>query len=449
MNVVEEKIDALNSVLKVQIKETDYAEKVEKTLNDYRKQANIPGFRPGKTPMSLVKKKYGKGVLADELNKLVNESLNNYISKNNLKILGNPLPKEEGVDGDFDQPKDFEFLYEIGLSPDFSINLTKDKYDYLKIQVTNEMLDKEVENLTRRYGKLVSAEKVSEKDMVLGEFTEKLNGEIREGGVKNTSTISMEFIVDEKVKKQFIGKKIGDVISLDPVNVSKGEADLAAMLAVKKEDLENISNEFDFKITEIKNMVPADINQELFDKIFGEGNVKSEKELRDKIKTDLENMFKNDSDKIFVQKVIDDLIGKTKIDLPEDFLKRWMLFSSEENVNKEQIENDFDGYRDSLKWQLIQNKIIQDENLKVEPQEAVTYVQSLLINQYAQYGIPAPEEKELEAQAKNVLSNKDEANKIYDNLYGNKILQYFKETVKMNEKELPYEKFIEEAYSKK
>lgn len=444
MNVVEEKIDDLNAVLRITVEESDYSEKVNGTLKKYRKDANIPGFRPGKTPLSLIKKKFGKSVLADELNNLVNQSLNDFIQKNNLNILGQPLPKnDEEVKGDFNDPKEFEFAYEIGLAPEFKVNLSKkNKYDYLKVEVADDMLDKEVENLTRRYGKLVSADKVGDKDMVIGEFTEK------DGDISNNSTISLEFIKDEKVKKKFIGKKVDDVITVDPKTVSKDTKDLAAMLAITEEEAEALTSKFDFKITDIKNMIPAAVDQELFEKLFGEGNVKSEEELRAKIKADLENMFRGDSDKLFSQKITEDLIEKTKFDLPEEFLKRWIHMSNEEKLTLEQIESDFDNYRNSLKWQLIQNKIATENNLKVEPQEALEYTKGLLVNQYAQYGMPAPENKDLEDQARNVLSNQEEANKIYDNLYGNKILNFYKETVKINEKALPYEKFIEEAYKK-
>ena len=231
--------------------------------------------------------------------------------------------------------------------------------------------------------------------------------------------------------------------------VSKDTADMAAMLAITEEEAGVLDSKFDFKITDIKNMIPAEIDQELFDKLFGEGGVKSVEELRAKIKGDLDNMFKNDSDKLFSQKITEDLIEKTKLDLPETFLKRWIQMSNEEKPSMEQIEADFDNYRNSLKWQLIQNKITKDNNIKVEPQEALDYTKGILVNQYAQYGMPAPEDKELEDQARNVLSNKEEANKIYDNLYGNKIMDFFKETVKINEKSLAYDKFIEAAYGKK
>ena len=445
MNVVEEKIDDLNAILRVKITPEDYAEKVDKTLKDYRKQANLPGFRPGKTPMSLIKKKYGKSVLAEELNRAVSQSLQEFITTNNLNVLGNPLPKEdEEVKGDFDNPSDFEFAYEIGLSPEFDLKLSKkNKFDYLTVEIDQDMLDKEVDNLARRYGALHPAETVEDRDMVIGEFSDK------DSELSNNSTISMEFVEHAATKKKLINAKAGDVIALDPRNVSKGDGDMASMLGITEEEVANVGKKFEFKISEIKRMEPAAIDQALFDKLFGEGTIKSEDELRERIKADLTNMFSNDADRIFNQKVVDELVEKTKIQFPENFLKKWILATAKEEVTADQIEADFDNYKKSLTWQLIQNKIIKENEIKVEPQDAVNYTKGLLANQYAQYGMPAPEETELEAQAKNVLSNQEEANRIYDNLYNDKIMHFFKETVKLNEKALPYDKFIEQAYGKK
>jgi len=445
MNVVEEKIDDLNAVIRISVTTDDYADKVNSVIKQYRKDANIPGFRPGKTPLGVIQKKYGKSVLADELNKLVNESLNNFIQSNNLEILGNPLPKiDEEVKGDFNNPTDFEFAYEIGLAPAFDLEINKkQKFDYLTVDIDQAMLDKEVDNLARRYGKLVDSEKVADRYMVIGTFTSE------DGSISNSSTISMEFVEDKKAAKLITGSGIGDQISIDPKKVSKDDKDLAAMLGIDESAIEGLPKTLDFKITEIKTMIPAASDQELFDKLFGDGSVKSEEELREKIKGDLTNMFKNDSDKIFSQKVTETIIEKTKFDLPENFLKRWIKESSKEEVSMEEIEADFDNYKKSLKWQLIQNKIIKDNNMQVQAPEVMEYTKGLLVNQYAQYGMPAPEDAELETQAKNVLSNQEEANKIYENIYGFKIMQFFKENVKLNEKALQYDQFIEKAYAQK
>lgn len=449
MNVVEEKIDSLNAILRVKITKEDYADKVEKTLNDYRKQANMPGFRPGKTPIGLIKKKFGKAILAEELNKAVSKSLFDFISSNNLQVLGNPLPKnDEEVKGDFDNPSDFEFAYEIGLSPEFSLNLDKAAFDYLKIDINKEMLDKEVESLARRYGKLVSAEKAGEKDMLLGKFTELDGNQPKEGGISNTSTISLEFIEESDTKKKLIGAKVGDEFVIDPKDVSKGASDMSAMLAITKEEAENLNSLFNFTVTEIKQMVPHEINQELFDKVFGEGAISSEEELRNKISEDLQKMFSADSDRVFNNAVSKYLIENTGIELPEKFLKRWIAVTSKEAITEEKVESDFESYRNGLKWQLIQNKLIKENDIKVEPQDALNYIKGLMINQYAQYGIPAPADAELDKYAKSALAKEEEANRVYDTLYQNKVFTLIKGMVKLNDKVLSYEKFIEEAYGK-
>lgn len=450
MEVVEEKIDDLNAILRVKVEEKDYAEKVDQQLKDYRKKASIPGFRPGKVPATLIKKKYGKAILAEELNQLVNRSLYEFIEANNLNILGNPLPKEdEDVKGDFENPSDFEFAYEIGLSPEIALDLSKAKYDYLKIKVDDDMVNKEVDQLARRYGSLVSGDAATDKDMVMAELVELDGKEPKEGGVKNNASISLEFLENEKAVKKLVGAKPGDSFDVNPEDYSKGEADLAAMLGVTKEELPNLSKKFRLTVTDVKVMKPAALDQALFDKVFGEGKVATEDDMRNVIREDLVRMFQNDADRVFNDKLTEDLVENTKIELPEEFLKRWILASSRnEELTAEKVEEDFDNYRKGLKWQLIQNKLVKENDIKVDPSEAVNYVKGLLVNQYAQYGMPAPEETVLDDQAKNVLANRDEANRIYDNLYANKIIQHLKGVVKLKEKEVAYEKFIEEAYQK-
>ena len=332
MNIVREDVDALNAILKVEVKPADYEGKVKEALNKYRKTAKVPGFRPGHVPFGLVQKQYGKAVLSEELNKVVNESLQKYIADNKIEILGNPIPQsEDGFTGDFDKPTDFEFVYEIGLAPEIKVSLSsKNKFDYIKVKVDKGLMDKQIEDLRRRYGKLVSAEEVGERDMILAQMVE-LNGDetIKEGGILHTSTVSMEYVADEKVKKELTGKKIGDKVIVSPADVSKGGPDTAAMLGIKEDELETISDKFQMTINEIKVMELAELNEELYDKLFGLGAVKDEKELRDRVKSDLEGMFSNDSDKMLTQSVYDSLLEETKVDLPDNFLKRWIKLSNE------------------------------------------------------------------------------------------------------------------------
>jgi trigger factor len=448
MDVTKESVDNLNALLKVKVEQKDYQEKVDKQLTNYRKKANIPGFRQGKVPMGIVKKQYGRSVLAEELNKIVSEALHGYIEKEKLDILGNPIPKmDEEVKGDFENPDTFEFTYEIGITPEVDIKLSgKNKYEYTKVKIDKKLVDKQLEDLTKRYGKLVSGEKVGEKDMVLGQFVELDDkGEIKEGGIMNSSTISLEFVEKEKVKKELIGKKAGDKVVINPADVSKGSQDMASMLGIKEDELDSISDKFQLTINEIKIMEPAELNQELFDKLFGEGAVSSEKEMREKIEADLEQMFGQDSDKILMRRVTNDLIEKTKIDLPNEFLKRWIQASQQEPIEMEQIEKEYDSYAKSLKWQLIQSAIFKANDIKIEQEEVLNHTKGLLVNQYAQYGMPAPEEEELYKAAQQVLSNQKESQQIFDMLAETKLISYFKETVKLNEKAVDYDEYVKIA----
>lgn len=452
MNVVREDVDALNAILKVEVKPEDYQETVKSTLNKYRKTAKIPGFRPGHVPFGLIQKQYGSSVLSDELNKIVNESLQSYIADNKIEILGNPIPADEGgFEGDFNKPADFMFKYEIGLAPEIKVALsTKNKFDYVKVKVDKKLIDKQIDDLRRRYGKLVSGDVVSDKDMVLAQLVE-LNDDksIKEGGVMHTSTVSMEFVEDKKTKKDLTGKKVGDKLVVDPKNISRGGADTAAMLGVKEEELEGLSDKFQMTINEIKVMELAELGTELYDKLFGPGTVKDEKELKARVTADLQGMFVNDSDRMLTQNVYETLLEKTKVELPDAFLKRWIKLSNEKEISEEQIEAEYDGYSKGLKWQLIQGNIFKSNDIKLENEEVIEFTKGLIVNNYAQYGMPAPEDKELAKSAMEILQNRDEANKIYDMLAEQKLTTYFKDTVKLNEKEVSYDQFVEMASGKK
>jgi trigger factor len=451
MNVIREDVDALNAILKVEVVPGDYQDAVKKTLDNYRKTAKVPGFRPGHVPFGLVQKQYGAAVLSEELNKVVNESLNKFIVDNKIDILGNPIPSAgENFKGDFNKPENFEFTYEIGLAPEIKVALSgKNKFDYIKVKVDKKLIDKQIDDLRRRYGKLTSGEAVGENDMVLAQFVELNDDEsIKEGGILHTSTVSMEFVSDKKVKKALTGKKLGDKLVVNPNDVSRGGADTAAMLGVTEADLPNISDKFQLTINEIKVMELAELNEELYDKLFGPGTVKDEKELRARVKTDLEGMFVNDSDRMLTRNVYETLLDKTKVELPDSFLKRWIKLSNEKEITEEQIEAEYDGYAKGLKWQLIQGNIFKTNDIKLENEEVIEFTKGLLVQNYAQYGMPAPEDKELTASAMQVLQNKDEANRVYDMLAEQKLTTYFKDTVKLNEKEVSYDEFVELASGK-
>jgi len=448
MNVTQHNVDAVNATLTVQLKPEDYNNKVKAVLEKHRKETKMKGFRPGHVPMALIEKQHGKAALADTLNKVVNESLYNHINENKIQVLGNPIPSETNqVKGDFENPGDFEFTYDIGITPELKIDISsKSKYDYTKVKIDEELIAKQIEDLRRRYGKLISTDKVEDTDMILAQFVElNKDGSVLEGGIMHSSTISMEFVEDKKVKKELTGKVVGDVVKVDPNKVSRGGKDTAAMLGIKEEELANISKSFQMTINEIKRMEMAELNQELFDRLFGEGKINSEDELKEKIKTDLALMFVNDSDRLLTSSIIEDLIKNTKITLPDSFLKRWIRLSNENPILPEQIEEEYDAYAKNLKWQLIQNDIFKANDLKIENEEIIAFTKELLLSNFAQYGMPAPEDKELTETAIGLLGKKEESNRIIEMLADKKITEYFKNTVKLKEKEISYDKFLELA----
>ena len=447
MNVTRQDIDALNAQLKVVITPDDYQNKVKVSLEKHRKSAKIPGFRPGHVPMGLIQKQYGKSVLADELNNMVNQALNTYLTENKLDILGNPIPNDkEEVKGDFENPGTFEFAYDIGLAPKVEVKLdAKSKFDYVKIKVDKALVEKQMEDLRRRYGKMSSAEKVEEKDLILAQFVE-LNEDasIKEGGILHSSTISTEFVEDKATQKELIGKSVGDKLIVDPANVSRGGKDTAAMLGIKEDELENTSKKFQITLNEIKRMELAELNEEFFTKLYN-GEVKNEEEMRQRISADLEGMFVADSDRLLTRSVYESLIENTKIDLPNDFMKRWIRLSNEKPITPEEVDEHYDAYAKNLKWQLIQGNIFKANDIKLDNQEVMDFTKSLLASNYAQYGMPAPEDKELTQSAMEVLKNREESNRIFDMMAEQKLMQFFKNTVKLKEKEVSYDQFVEMA----
>jgi trigger factor len=447
MNILREDVDALNAVLRVQISPEDYQSKVKNELEKYRKSAKVPGFRPGHVPAGLIQKQYGKSVLAETLNKLANDGLYNFITENKLDILGNPIPKEDSETiGDFDKPADFEFSFEIGFAPSFDLGIVGKSFDFPTVKVDDTLINKQIEDLQRRYGKLASVEEAGDKDIVLGKFEEIAeDGSVKEGGITHSTTISLEFLDNKDASKLLSGKKVNETFELAPSLVSKNDADKAAMLGVKEDELTTIGNSFQFTISDIKRMELAELNEELFGKLFMDGEVTSIEDLKKRIASDLATMFVADSDRILTRDVYNFLLEETKMEFPTTFLKRWIKLSSEKPVTEDEIENEFDVYLKSLKWQLIQTKIFKDNNIQLTQEEVINHTKNLLVGNYAQYGIPAPDDAELTETAIRLLKNKEQANGIYDRLAEEKLTGFFKSNVKMNNKEVSYDEFVEIA----
>jgi trigger factor len=448
MNIVCENVDALNGVLKVQVGTEDYKDKYDKTLTDYRKKANIPGFRPGKAPMSFITKQYGKAVLADELNKLVNDSIYKYISENNLQILGSPIPKsDEEVVGNWDNPAEFEFVYEIGYAPTFEIPLSsKDSFEYLSISIDKKLLDEEVDNIRRRYGKMVSTDAISGNEIISVQIAElAADGSVKEGGITKNTSFSMELVSDKRVIKSLKDAKIGDVLELEIAKLTKDNKDLAAMLGVSEAELEGIEKMFKVEIMDVRIIELAELNQELFDKIYGPGVVTSEDELRAKIQADLESIFNRNAQVVFMNKIYDHLMEKVNPEFPVDFLKRWLKMTSEKPLTDEQWDSEMSNYLRSLKYRLIQNKVFESNNIEISYNDIMDHAKNLLLDNYRQYGIPTEDipEQEIMQSVMRILQDEQQRNEIQSQVTEKKFEEIVSNMVKKKDRKVSYEEFVE------
>jgi trigger factor len=447
MNITQENIDELNAVLKVKVSAEDYLPKVEDALKGYQKKATIPGFRPGKVPTGVIKKMYGKSVKVEEINKILSDSLYKYINDSKIEILGNPLPKADSTKAiDWDNQNDFEFVYEMGLAPKFDLELSpKDKFTYQTVKIDDTLVNKYVSDIAKRYGKVEPVEIAAEGDLLNGDFVElDSNGEILPGGIFKTASVFMDRLKDES-KKAFLGLKVGDKTVVEAQNIATNSVDLAAMLGIEKSEAETLHSKLQFTVKGISRLAESDINQDLFDKIYGPGNVTSEEEFRLKIKDELTNMFVNDSERKFYNDVVEHLMNKVNFNLPSDFLKRWIVAVNENPVTPEQVESEFDGYSKGLKWQLIENKIIKDNNITVSNEEIVEHTKELILEQFGRMGQAPMSDEDLNATAQRVLSNQEEAKKLYEKLYGQKVMTLFKTKFTLENKEVSYDEFFNTA----
>ncbi|HNU56285.1 MAG TPA: trigger factor, partial [Flavobacteriales bacterium] len=362
MNIERQETGNLTATLNVTLTPADYNPGVEKALKEQRKNAVLPGFRPGQVPMSLIKKRVGRAVLVNEVERLIDANLREYLQTNAIRVLGQPLPKvESGVSNNWDEPGELSFAYELGLAPTIEFDLNeKLGVTYPVVDVNAELVEREVSDMRRRFGAVEDAEVSGDKDMLLGDMIE-LNddGSIKEGGIMNRTSMSLEFIEDEASKGALTGKKVGEEVVLDPHKVSKDHDDLARMLGVDHERVHHLEGNFLFRIAEIKRMVPVELGQELYDRVYGKDAVTDEAGFRAKVQEGLENMFRRDSDRIFKRQVMKKLMENTSFELPDSFLKRWIRETSENPATPEQIEESYAEYAAGLKRQLLEERVIE------------------------------------------------------------------------------------------
>ena len=439
MNITRENIDELNAVVKVDITKGDYSDKVEQILADYRKTANIPGFRKGHVPMGMVKKQYGKAVLIDEVNKLLQDALNKYLTEEKLDVLGNPLPKtQDHLDWNGD---DFSFEFELGLTPEFEVKLKgKKAITSYKIIADEKMVNDQITSIQKQYGKLVSKIVMTEDDEITGVFKNE------EKQIDNSTTLTLDKFKGKANAKKFVGAKIGDVITLKTKGLFNDNHDLINHLKVSHDDAHGLNIEITFTITEINTRELAELDQELFDKLFGKGNLTSVTELKERIKTDAEKQFVQQSDQKLLNDVTEYLVEGTKFNLPAEFLQKWMQTAGEEAIDEDQAKEEYEKSEKSMRYQLIEGKLMAEHNLQVNFDDLKAHSIEMIKAQMAQFGQTNPSEKELDDIAARVLSNKDEVKRLSEQLVSQKLLNLYKEKANIKTKELSYDKFVKEVY---
>jgi trigger factor len=444
MNITKENIDDLNAVLRVKIEKTDYEDKVETVLKDYRKKATIKGFRPGMVPIGLIKKMYGRAVEIDEINKVVTDNIQKYLADEKLEILGDPLPKADEQDKiDFGTQEDFTFTFELGLTPEVDLKLSKkNKVNQYEIIIDEKMRGEYLENYTRRYGELRKAEQTEEKDVIKGriEAIDDNGIVIPEGPSVEETSLGIDIIKDKKIKKEFIGKNISDSIDFDLKKAYPNDTEIAGILLKKKEEVTNLGANYRFTINDISRFHPAELGKELFNRIFGEGVVNSEEEFRKRIEDEITINLKRESDFKLRMDIKNIAMEKTDFQLPEEFLKKWLLRVNEKST-EEQIEKEFDSFRKDLKWQLIRNKVARDNEVKISEEELQKEAENITRYQFQQYGLFYATDEQITNYAKDTLKRDEDAKRIADKILEEKVILFMKEMVKLENKSVTIEEF--------
>jgi len=443
MNIELQKTGELTATVKIDLSPADYEEKVLKVLKDYQRKAQMPGFRPGKVPFGLTKKMYGQAVTADEINKLLGESLDSFIREQNLDLLGNPLANTEKTPQiDFSEPAEMSFYFDLGLSPQFELKLDgKSGVIYHRIEVSDEIARKYMDDLRRRNGTLTDVE-VSEKgDMLKGDFAElDTDGTVKPEGITSNGSVNPELFKDEAIQALFTGVKNGDVVKFNPMQASGNATDVAAMLGISKEQAETLNAEFNFTVTGISRMIPAEMNAEFFEKIYPGIEIADEAALLEQIKKDAAGSFVGESDKKFFNDAIKYLIESSAIELPDEFLKRWLVDVNQDKLSAEEVEKNYDDYARSMRWQLIENRLIREHNIQVSEDE----IRDVFRNYFQRPGSAEMDEDmkmRIDGIVDSFMKNKEDVRRINDQLFEQKILAFLKENIQSKEQTISYEDF--------
>jgi trigger factor len=436
MNITRENIDSLNATVRIDIVKTDYEEKVEKKLREYKRTANLKGFRPGHVPFPMIKKLYGPSVIVDEINKIVSENLSEFIKNEKIDILGDPMPKNDATSFDPENSEEFSFTFELGLSPEFEVNLTKkQKLTRYLIEPDAKMIADYVDNYARRHGQFMSIEKSEEKDLLKGTLKS------ADGTITNEeATLSIDIIKDEKAKSEFIGKASGDIVTFDIRTTFPNDYEIAGLLRKKKEEVRDVNGEFTITISEVSRFAPADNNKDLWDKVYGEGSVNSAEEFESKVTDEIREYFNRETEYKLRTDARNAVLQKTPFDLPDEFLKRWLV-KVNEKTTAEEIEKDYDHFRDDLRWQLIKNKIARTNEVRLTDDEILNEAKVFTRAQFSQYGLYYATDEQITSFAKDMLKKEDDAHRIAEKVLDTKVLDLVIEAMKVEDKTVSIEEF--------
>ncbi len=446
MNVSLQNIDKVSALLTVKLEKADYQEKVDKSLKSLRQKAQVPGFRPGMVPMNLVKKMYGKSVIAEEVNKALSEAVYKYIQDNNVSILGEPLPNEDKQpEIDFDTMEEFEFLFDIALAPEFKAEVdAKDKVDYYLIDVTEDMVNNQVKAYTQRNGKYEKVDVYEDKDMLKGLLAElDENGNTKEGGIQVEGAVMMpSYMKNDEQKAIFANAKVNDVLVFNPHTAWEGNAaELSSLLKIDKEEAAEMKSNFSYQVEEVTRFVEGELTQEIFDQVCGKDVVKTEEEFRAKIKEVIANQFVADSDYKFlidVRKMLMEKVGK--LEFPDALLKRIMRMNNQDKDEKF-VDDNYDKSIEELTWHLIKEQLVKANDIKVEQEDVVNMAKEATRAQFAQYGMMSVPEDLLENYAKEMLKKKESVEGLVNRVVETKLASALKSQVKLNNKTISAEEF--------
>jgi trigger factor len=446
MNITQEKINDLNAIVKIQIAPEDYTEKVDKSIKEQAKKANLPGFRKGMVPAAHIKKMYGRSILVEQINTLLSETLNTYLTENKVDILGQPLPvMDDSKEFKWDNTDEFEFEYELGLAPAIELNIGSElTFTEYVVKADEETLASRIKNIRKSYGKMTNPEVSAEDDVLYAELTQlSPDGSIFEGGIQQTGSIRLDQIVDDAIKQSLIGLKKDDELQLDLQKAfGNNETIISKLLNITDEEAKDLQSAFKVSIKNVNRLEEADLNQEFFDKIFGEGVVTDEAGFTAKITEEIEGMFKQDADRKLQNDIYTKLIESVNIELPDAFLRKW-LKATNEKLTDEELAEGYDDFAKNLKWTLIENKIIKDNSIEIKYEDVFATAKERLDAQFRMYSPSPMPEDQLGQYTATFLKEKDNANRIFEEVKALKVFNHIKSAATLNQEEVPYSKFIE------